>query len=123
MQLSKKQKKEKIKMTSTTMSMPAVRRNQNLSRQPIAKVKMGPVSGTFVIIAMVSMLAFLYLNQVTKTSVFTYETNKLNNAKNALISQEQNLSVEAARLQSINNVEHSAASKGMVAEGKPTYAN
>jgi len=90
-------------MSVATMSaVPAARRNQNLTRQPAAQLKLGPVSATFVTIAMITLLALLYLNQVTKTSYFTYQT---------------------ARLQSISTIQNSSVAKGMVAEGKPTYAN
>jgi hypothetical protein len=102
---------------------PTARRNQNLYRQPAAQLKLGPVSATFVTIAMISLLALLYLNQVTKTSYFTYESAQLSASREKLLAQKQSLSVEAARLQSISTIQNSSVAKGMVAEGKPTYAN
>jgi cell division protein FtsL len=108
---------------ATMYAAPAARRNQNLTRQSAAQLKLGPVSATFVTIAMISLLALLYLNQVTKTSYFTYQTAQLSAAKNKLMAQKQTLSVEAARLQSISTIQNSSVAKGMVAEGKPTYAN
>jgi cell division protein FtsL len=111
-------------MSTAIMSAPqAARRNQNLYRQPAAQLKLGPVSATFVTIAMISLLALLYLNQVTKTSYFTYQNAQLTATRDKLLAQKQNLSVEAARLQSISSIQNSSVAKGMVAEGKPTYAN
>ena len=109
-------------MSTATFAAPAARRNQNLNRQE-ATLKLGPVSARFIVIAVISLLALLYLNQVTKTSYFTYQSAALTATHNKLIAQKQDLSVEAARLQSIRTVQSSSAVAGMVPEGKPTYAN
>lgn len=109
-------------MSTATFAAPAARRNQNLNRQETT-LKLGPVSARFIVIAVISLLALLYLNQVTKTSYFTYQSAALTATHNKLIAQKQDLSVEAARLQSIRTVQSSSAVAGMVPEGKPTYAN
>jgi hypothetical protein len=109
-------------MSTATLSAPAARRNQNLNRQTTT-LKLGPVSARFIVIAVVSLFALLYLNQVTKTSYFTYQSAALSATHDKLLAQRQDLSVEAARLQSIRTVQSSAVVAGMVAEGKPTYAN
>lgn len=109
-------------MSVATMSVPAARRNQNLYRQPASKLKLGPVSAIFVTIAMISLLALLYLNQITKTSIFTYKSAALSATRDKILAQKQDLSVEAGRLQSIRTIQSSPVVSGMVPEGKPTYA-
>ena len=108
-------------MSVATMSAPAARRNQNLYRQPASRLKLGPVSATFVTIAMISLLALLYLNQVTKTGIFIYKSADLTATRDKILAQKNDLSVEAGRLQSIHNIQSSPAVVGMVPEGKPTY--
>ena len=97
------------------------RRNQNLYRQP-AKLVLGPTSATFVVIALVAVLALLYLNQITKTSVFGYKASELSAQLGQIKTDEKDLSVEAARLTSIQSVQQSAVAKSMVPAGAITYA-
>jgi cell division protein FtsL len=97
------------------------RRNQNLYRQP-AKLTMGPTSATFVVTALVAVLALLYLNQITKTSVFGYKVSSLTAQLNQIKADQQDLSVEAARLSSIQAVQQSAVAKAMVPTSQITYA-
>lgn len=106
-------------MSSTTYY--AVRRNQNLTRQTTA-MKMGPVSATFVLIVAVGILALLYLNQITKTNVFGYHITELQNHSTQIESTKQDLEVEAARLQSIQEVSKSQVVAKMVPEGQVSYA-
>lgn len=105
-------------MTSATI---AARRNQNLYRQP-AKVQLGPTSATFVVIAIISILALFYLNQITKTNVFSYRLNTLSSQQTQLLNDKQDLSVEAARLQSLNTIKNSAVVAKMVPVSQVTYA-
>jgi len=97
------------------------RRNQNLYRQP-AKLQLGPNSATFVVIALISVLALLYLNQITKTNVFGYKITELTAQRDHILAEKQDLSVEAARLQSIQNAQKSAAANHMVATTQVSYA-
>ncbi len=99
----------------------AVRRNQNLYRQR-TQVQLGPVSGTFVVIIGISVLALLYLNQITKTNVFGYQVTALQQKTTALATAKQNLEVEAARLESIQAIQQSSAVAQMVPAGAVTYA-
>ena len=105
-------------MASATL---VARRNQNLYRQPSALV-LGPTSATFVVVALVAVLALLYLNQITKTSVFGYKAAALSSQLSQIKSDERDLSVEAARLTSIQAVQQSAAAKAMVPATQITYA-
>lgn len=97
------------------------RRNQNLYRQP-AKLQLGPTSATFVVVALISVLALLYLNQITKTSVFGYKLTQLAAQRDQVQAQNQDLSVEAARLQSIQSAQAAATAHHMVATTQVSYA-
>jgi hypothetical protein len=105
-------------MTSAVLT---ARRNQNLYRQP-AKLQLGSNSATFVVIAMISVLALLYLNQITKTGVFGYEVTDLTAQRNQILAQKQTLSVEAARLESIQATQSSKTAAGMVPTTQVSYA-
>jgi hypothetical protein len=96
------------------------RRNQNLYRQP-AKLQMGPTSATFVVIALISVLALLYLNQITKTNTFSYQVNSLAAQAREIEAEKRDLAVEAGRLQSIKNAQAAAASSKMVATTQVSY--
>lgn len=104
-----------------TTAVLTARRNQNLYRQP-AQLVLGPTSATFVVVALISVLALLYLNQVTKTSVFNYQLADLTAQRNAVLSQTRDLQVEAGRLQSIDSIQNSSVAKGMVPVSNVTYA-
>ena len=106
-------------MTSATY---AVRRNQNLTRQTTS-LHLGPVSASFVVITAVSLLALLYLNQITKTNVFGYQITSLQQKTSDLQSSKQDLEVEAARLQSIEEIQKSPAVAAMVPESQVSYAH
>jgi hypothetical protein len=98
------------------------RRNQNLYRQP-AKLRLGPTSATFVVIALISVLALLYLNQITKTGQFGYKVSELTKQRNQILAAKQDLSVEAARLQSIQNAQRAAATSHMVPTEQVSYVH
>lgn len=105
-------------MTTATMPM---RRNQNLYRQK-AEVKLGPISSGFVIIAIVAVLALLYLNAITKTSTFGYKVTQLQQQRDQAISAKEELEVEAARLTSIQQIQGSVAVKKLVPTTTVAYA-
>jgi hypothetical protein len=105
-------------MTSATLT---ARRNQNLYRQP-AKLQMGPTSATFVVVALIGVLALLYLHQITKTGTLGYKVTDLTAKYDKLMSEKQDLSVEAARLQSIQATKTSGVVAGMVPVTQVSYA-
>jgi len=100
----------------------AARRNQNLYRQPTS-LKLGSNSATFVVIAIIGALALLYLSQITKTSVLGYKVSDLSRQRDQIVAQTRDLSVEAARLQSIQSLRESKTAKAMVPVGQVSYAN
>lgn len=98
----------------------AVRRNQNLYRTK-AEFKLGPVSSGMVIVAIIAVLALLYLNSITKTSVFGYKVTELQQQRNEAINAKKELEVEAARLTSIQNIQNSKVVSGLVPTTQVTY--
>ncbi len=105
-------------MSTATMS---VRRNQNLYRTS-TKVQLGPISVGFVMIALITLLALLYLTQITKTSVYGYKLSDLQQKQHKLSLARQELQIEAARLQAVQTIQNSPAASKLVPEGNVTYA-
>jgi hypothetical protein len=105
-------------MTTATLT---ARRNQNLYRQPTT-LTMGSNSATFVVIAIISVLALLYLNQITKTGAIGYQVTDLTAQRDQLVSDEQTLNVEAARLESIQTIQNSKTVAGMAPTTQVSYA-
>lgn len=97
------------------------RRNQNLYRQP-ATITLGPTSATFVVVAVIGVLALLYLHQITKTGTLGYKVTDLTAQRDQILSQKQDLSVQAARLQSIQATRTSSVAAGMVSTTQVSYA-
>lgn len=105
-------------MTTAVYSM---RRNQNLIKSR-DEVKLGPVSMSVLLVAAMVVLALLYLNQVTKTSVFGYKVTALEQKKSELVGQRKELEVEAARLSSIEQIKNSRVAGAMVAQQNVSYS-
>jgi uncharacterized membrane protein YdbT with pleckstrin-like domain len=105
-------------MSTATLT---ARRNQNLYRQPTT-LQLGPTSATFVVIALVSVLALLYLNQITKTNTFSYKITDLTAQRDQVLHDEREMAVEAGRLQSIESTKSSAVASKMVPVGQVSYA-
>ena len=105
-------------MTTATIT---ARRNQNLYRQPTSMV-LGPTSATFVVIALISVMALLYLHQITKTGTLGLQASDLTAKRDKVMAEKQELGVEAARLQSIQATKSSAAVAAMVPTGQVSYA-
>lgn len=106
-------------MSTAAMS---ARRNQNIYRSQ-TRLQLGPTSVGFVTVAIITILALLYLTQITKTSVYGYKLSDLNQKKTKLALAQQELEVEAARLQAIQTIQNNPAVGKMVTEQNVTYAN
>lgn len=83
---------------------------------------MGPVSIMVVVALIVGVMALLYLTQVTKTSVYGYEINELEVEQTELQQRQQELAVEAARLQSIDRLKSSTALEGLESQQQVGYS-
>lgn len=105
-------------MSTAAMS---VRRNQNLYRTG-TKLQLGPISVGFVMIALITLLALLYLTQITKTSVYGYKLSELTQKQQKLSLAKQELEIEAARLQAVQTIQNAPAVAKLVPEQNVTYA-
>ncbi|MCC7288888.1 hypothetical protein IT414_00615 [bacterium] len=106
-------------MSTATLS---IRRNQNLTRAS-RSYEAGPLTVGFMLIALVILLSLLYLNQVTKTSTFTYRLSTLQAKRDDLQAQKEKLQIEAARLQSLKDLRESSVAANMVPVQNATYVN
>ena len=76
------------------------RRNQNtVAFEPSAKL--GPISHTVLVAMMVAVLGLIYLTQITKTSTYSYQIDKLSIQRSKLVDRKRDLEVESALLKSL----------------------
>lgn len=99
----------------------AVRRNQNLYRQK-ARMHLGPVSVSFLTVAAIVVLALLYITQITKTNIYGYKVSELKAQRDKALATQQDLEVEAARLQAIQQIQASPVVAKLVNETPAVYA-
>lgn len=99
----------------------SVRRGQSLGTYKSSKSGLGPVSGALLLGAIIVVLGLMYLTQITKTSVFGFEVNELKEKKAQLTDSNQDLKIEASRLQSINRIRESEVAKGLTEVDEITY--
>ena len=104
---------------ATTLDSRMWRRNQNTVRHQLQRRGgLGPMAHIVLIALMLCVLGLIYLTQITKTSTYGYEIQKLQAQKTQLADQQQVLQVEAARLQALDNVK-----KGSVGMVQPTQVD
>jgi hypothetical protein len=103
----------------TYSSTLALGRQQNLSRGQnsvsfrVADHRLGPVVNTVVLIVLACLLGLLYLTQVTRTNSYGYQINSLKQQQSQLQQQRQDLTVAAAREQSVDRVGGSQQAQSM----------
>jgi hypothetical protein len=86
------------------------RRNQNTVRHQIAAASLGPVAQMVIIAVLLATLGLVYLTQITKTSTYGYRLQSLQTQQDQLTQQNQLLQVQAAQLQSLNQVQNGSSS-------------
>lgn len=97
-----------------------VRRNRSFDKHAASKT-LGPVTSALFLVIIVGVLSLLYLTQITKTSVYGYEINELNREQEVLLEKQQELKVEAARLQSVARIEDSGVASELEPESNVSY--
>jgi hypothetical protein len=90
-------------------------RNQNAVSFRNKERTLGPVSNTIILIVLACMLGLLYLTQVTKTNAYGYQIDDLQKQQSQLASDNEDLQVASARLQSLDRVQNSSTAKNMTA--------
>jgi hypothetical protein len=78
------------------------------------KTRLGPVSNAIVLVVLVCLIGLVYLTQVTKTNAYSYEIQDLQTKQTALIDEQKDLELTAARLQSIDSAAVAKASESLV---------
>ena len=89
-------------------------RQQNTARVATNTRTIGPVSNTIMLIVLACILGLLYLTQVTKTNALSYKMNDLKTQASTLKDEHDDLTVNAARLQSLERVKNSETAKNLV---------
>jgi cell division protein FtsL len=89
-------------------------RQQNTTRVKTNERTIGPVSNTIMLIVLACLLGLLYLTQVTKTNALSYKMNDLKTQASQLKDEHDDLTVSAARLQSLERVKNSETAKNLV---------
>ncbi|MBA3678857.1 hypothetical protein H0W80_01510 [Candidatus Saccharibacteria bacterium] len=105
-------------MTSATVGL---RRNQNFTRKKL-EFQTGPISIGLMLLGLIILLSLLYLNQITKTSVFNYKISNLQAKQNTLETSKQKLQIEAARVQSLASAKANASKDGLVKTDAVSFA-
>lgn len=90
-------------------------RSQNTVSFRVTTRAFGPISNTIILIVLACLLGLLYLTQVTKTNAYGYQINGLQQHQSELKTQNADLQVASARLQSLSRVQNSAEAKALVA--------
>lgn len=88
-------------------------RHQNSVSMRSNERTLGPISNTIMLIVLACLLGLLYLTQVTKTNAYGYTINNLQQQQTKLQSEQSDLQVASARLQSLDRVRTSAVAATM----------
>ncbi|MBP9826973.1 hypothetical protein KBC99_00665 [Candidatus Saccharibacteria bacterium] len=96
-------------------------RNQNLTRME-TKVQAGPISVSLMFIALIALLALMYLSQVGKSASLNRRVSTLESKRAELVAQKEQLRIDAARLRSIAEARQSQVAQAMQPVGKVNYA-
>jgi hypothetical protein len=109
---------------SQTMQRAAqVRRNQTVGRYRDQRPRLGPFSNALILIIAITIMGLLYLTQITKTSVYGFEVSGLKDEKQTLETENQNLRIEAARLQSIQRLRTSKVAGELTENDRLTFVD
>lgn len=91
-----------------------IRRNRNSVKINDTRSGLGPISNTITLALILCLLGLLYLTQITKQTSYGYEVNALETQKSQLLSEQESLEVEAARLQALERIQNSKVAQELV---------
>ncbi|HSX42003.1 MAG TPA: hypothetical protein VLE93_01490 [Candidatus Saccharimonadales bacterium] len=101
-----------------------LRRNNQYNRRAYktgSRFSVGPTTARYLILILLAIFSLLYLIQAAQGSSNTIELQNLQKQKTGLDQQLTTLQVNASRLQSVQNLNQSAATQGLVpVESNPT---
>lgn len=101
----------------------SVRRSQSVGVYELSRQGLGPLTNILFIAAVVAVIGLIYLTQITKTSVFGFQVNALKEQKQSLQEANQDLKIEAARLQSIERLRSSQVAGQLSETDELSFAN
>ena len=84
-------------------------------------LKVGPVSLSFISIAIFCILALFYLSQANQAAIKGYDIKKLEDKQAEIMADREKLEVEVASLQSIKEIESKGETGSMVPSKKINY--
>ena len=99
-------------------------RDLNIDHSKISNnssMRVGPVSIKFITIAIVCLLSLFYLAQSQKTSIRAYQIQELQNDKEKIMSENEELQVNTAKLKSIENIQSEIGALQMVPSTQANY--
>ena len=85
------------------------------------EMKIGPVSIKFITIAIICLLSLFYLAQSQKTATRAYQIKSLQDEKEKILQQNEELQVGTAKLKSIENIQSEIGSLQLVPTGPVNY--
>lgn len=100
-------------MLSRAQTSASWQRNQNTIRHTFSNKQFGPIAHTVVVVLLLSVMGLMYLAQINKTNAYTYPINELETKREALLTEQQQLKVEAARLGSLDTVKNSTVAQNL----------
>lgn len=90
------------------------RRNQNTVRHSFDGKQFGPVAHTVIVVMLLCVMGMMYLAQINKNNAYTYPIDDLVTQKKALLTEQETLQAEAARLGSLDTVKNSTVAQNLV---------
>jgi len=84
-------------------------------------IRLGPVSLGFITVILFSLLSLFYLAQSNQITTKGYILRELELEKAKILSENERLQVEAARLESLNKISEKAEELSMVPVGELKY--
>ena len=78
-------------------------RGQNAVSFKNDSTRLGPISNAIVLLVLICLIGLVYLTQVTKSNSYSYDIRELQTQQSALLEQQKDLELTAARLQSIDS--------------------
>lgn len=96
-------------------------RRRKFNRNYRKGFQLGKLTTGFVLVAIFFTMCLLYLSQSNKIALRGYDIAKLEKEKKELLAQQQELSIQASRLQSIQQIQGGLKDSGMVPVNKINY--
>jgi len=113
------EKKRKTKIMTYSSSLALSRsqyaeRNKNTISFRVKPKTIGPISNTIILVVLACLLGLFYLSQVTKTNIYGFSLNNLQQQQTKLKSEYADLQVTSAQLQSVSRTQSSSVANSMV---------